>query len=67
MESLRPFSTGRHNCIGMNLAIAEMRLVLTRLLWAFDLHLTDPTDRWDWGQEQNTYVLWVSRHVHTAR
>lgn len=66
MESLRPFSAGRHNCIGMNLANAEMRLVLTRLLWAFDLRLTDPADQWDWGKAQNTYVLWVSRHIYTG-
>jgi cytochrome P450 len=58
MSSFRPFSTGRHSCIGMRLAYAEIRLVLTRLFWAFDVSLADGNDCWDWG-EQKTHVLWV--------
>jgi cytochrome P450 len=33
----QPFSVGRHQCIGYKFAWAEMRLVLARLLWAFEL------------------------------
>lgn len=62
MSSFQPFGIGRHSCIGMKLAYAEIRLALTRLLWAFDLRLTNETDRWDWG-EQRTYVLWVSDYL----
>jgi hypothetical protein len=58
MSSFRPFSVGRHSCIGMKLAYAEMRLIIARLLWAFDIRLKDEADRWDWG-EQDTFVLWV--------
>jgi hypothetical protein len=43
----------------MKVAHMEMRLTLSRLLWAFDVELADPTDRWDWG-DQCTYALWVS-------
>jgi hypothetical protein len=32
----QPFSIGRHQCIGYKFAWAEMRLVLARLLWAFE-------------------------------
>lgn len=65
MKSLQPFIVGRHDCIGWKFANAEMRLVLARLLWAFDLRLADPNDRWDWGR-QNAYVLWVRDHTEGA-
>lgn len=46
-------------CLGMKLAYQEMRLILARLLWSFDLALKDSKDVWDWG-EQSTYIFWVS-------
>ncbi|KAF3031141.1 hypothetical protein E8E12_000888 [Didymella heteroderae] len=57
IKSLQPFIVGRHDCIGRKFANAQMRLVLARLLWAFDMRLADPKAQWDWGK-QNTYVLW---------
>lgn len=45
-------------CIGMKMAYSEMRVILSRLLWSFDLALADEKDRWDWG-EQKTYIFWV--------
>jgi cytochrome P450 len=62
MASFQPFQMGRHVCIGAKLAYAEMRVVLARLLWSFDLKLVEDRDRWDWG-EQKTYILWVSVSV----
>jgi cytochrome P450 len=50
---------GRHVCIGMNLAYAELRVTVARLLFAFDMRLADEKDRWDWGK-QKTHILWVS-------
>lgn len=46
-------------CIGMKVAYQELRLILSRLLWSFNLALKDPKDVFDWG-EQSTYILWVS-------
>ncbi|KAF2008152.1 cytochrome P450 [Amniculicola lignicola CBS 123094] len=60
MSILQPFNIGRHSCIGMKLAYAEMRLILARLLYAFDVVLDDPTDVWDWG-EQDTFMFWDKR------
>ncbi|KAH7093788.1 benzoate 4-monooxygenase cytochrome P450 [Paraphoma chrysanthemicola] len=57
MASFQPFQMGRHVCPGMKLAYAEMRLIMARLLWNFDIALADENDRWDWG-EQKTYILW---------
>lgn len=59
MAIFQPFQQGRHRCIGVNVAYNEMRLILARLLWGFDIKLKDERDRWDWG-EQCTYILWAS-------
>ncbi|KAL5372840.1 hypothetical protein PMIN06_012636 [Paraphaeosphaeria minitans] len=64
-SSLQPFQTGRHVCIGMKLAYAELRVTLARLLFTFDMRLADENDRWDWG-EQNTYILWDKRPLNVA-
>ncbi|KAK4176312.1 putative isotrichodermin C-15 hydroxylase [Triangularia setosa] len=52
---LQPFSVGLRNCIGENLAYAEMRLILARLLWNFDLELMPESEDWN---DQKIYVLW---------
>ncbi|KAH9875641.1 hypothetical protein IAQ61_003105 [Plenodomus lingam] len=57
MAAFQPFQIGRHMCIGLKVAYAEMRVVLARLVWSFDLRLADEADRWDWG-EQKTYIFW---------
>lgn len=58
MSMFQPFILGRHSCIGMNLAYAEMRVILARLLWAFDISLKNEQDRWDWGA-QRIFIFWV--------
>ena len=52
----QPFSVGPRNCIGRNLAYAEMRLILTRVLFDFDLEL-DERSR-EWATAQKAYKLW---------
>ncbi|GAM43756.1 RNA polymerase II mediator complex component [Talaromyces pinophilus] len=37
LSASKPFSVGFHSCLGKPLALLEMRLVLTRMLWAFDI------------------------------
>ncbi|KAH8880867.1 cytochrome P450 [Thozetella sp. PMI_491] len=54
-ELLQPFSVGPRNCIGRNLAYAEMRLILARLVYNFDIQLVD--ERQDW-LDQKVYLLW---------
>jgi cytochrome P450 len=36
LSASRPFSVGFHSCLGKPLAWVELRLVMCRLLWAFD-------------------------------
>jgi len=51
-----PFSNGPRNCIGRNLAYVEMRLVLARLLFNFDIKATPESQGWLNGQ--GVYLLW---------
>jgi len=45
--AMQPFSIGPRNCIGKNLANVEMRLVLARLLWEFDIQLCEGMENWN--------------------
>ncbi|PSN64117.1 cytochrome P450 [Corynespora cassiicola Philippines] len=53
----QPFSIGARDCIGRNLSYAEMRLILARVCFNFDIELD--TDRCgDWMKTQKVYSLW---------
>ncbi|KIW76438.1 hypothetical protein Z517_11184 [Fonsecaea pedrosoi CBS 271.37] len=54
----QPFSFGPRNCIGKSLAYAEIRVILSKLLWTFDLALAPESDNDDWARTQKTYMLW---------
>jgi cytochrome P450 len=51
----QPFSVGPRNCIGKNLAYMEMRLILARLVWNFDISLNSQSTEW---LEQKIFFLW---------
>lgn len=57
---LQPFFVGARNCLGQNIAWAEMRLVLARLVWNFDI---TPVDTLDWNT-QKSYFLWQKEPFH---
>jgi cytochrome P450 len=46
-KAAQPFSLGPRGCIGRNLSYMEMRLILTRLLWNFDIESVDGAWQWD--------------------
>lgn len=54
-DARQPFSVGPRNCIGKNLAFSEMRQILARTLWRFDLEMVDPGLEWE---RQKSYTLW---------
>ncbi|KAH8744497.1 cytochrome P450 [Diaporthe sp. PMI_573] len=54
-EIYQPFSIGPRNCLGKNLAYHEMRLILSKILWNFDLELSPQSDKW---RDQKCYLLW---------
>ncbi|KAI1753851.1 isotrichodermin C-15 hydroxylase [Xylaria castorea] len=56
LEALQAFNVGPRNCIGRNLAYAEMRIILARLIFDFDLKLDAGSS--DWIERQRAYTLW---------
>ncbi|KAL8819036.1 MAG: hypothetical protein Q9191_007818 [Dirinaria sp. TL-2023a] len=62
-EALQPFSLGAHNCPGRGIAYLEMRLILARLLWNFDLERVPGMDPPRWGK-QNIYWFWEKRATY---
>jgi cytochrome P450 len=60
-KGYQPFSLGPRGCIGKNLSYMEMRLILTRLLWNFDIESMDGAWQWDpEGEMKNmlAYMTW---------
>ncbi|KAI1259124.1 putative cytochrome P450 monooxygenase [Xylariaceae sp. FL1019] len=55
-DAMQPFSTGPRNCIGRNLAYAEMRLILAKIIFNFDMSLADSAK--GWLNNQRAYILW---------
>ncbi|KAK0647791.1 Averantin hydroxylase [Lasiodiplodia hormozganensis] len=54
-DVFQPFSSGPRNCLGKNLAYHEMRIILAKVLWHFDLQLCAESNNW---ADQKTYGLW---------
>jgi cytochrome P450 len=70
MEGFMPFAAGRHSCIGMKLAYAEMRVALAKLIWTFDMRLAEGMEsefggRWDWGK-QRTFIFWDKKPLNVV-
>ncbi|KAI2473609.1 cytochrome P450 ClCP1 [Annulohypoxylon bovei var. microspora] len=56
LDAMQPFSVGPRNCIGRNMAYAEMRLILARIIFNFDMTIDEDSRRWI--KEQQAYILW---------
>lgn len=72
LRCVRTFGWGPQNCIGEPLAWAEMRLLLAKFFWAFDMEIGDGQseggkgEKWNWRwEDQNVFAvvekrgLWV--------
>ncbi|KAK4451390.1 cytochrome P450 [Podospora aff. communis PSN243] len=55
-QAWQPFTVGPHSCIGQNIAWAEMRLVMAKLLWTFDLSAPEKSKRVIW-EDMRTFLL----------
>ncbi|KAI3340200.1 cytochrome P450 [Ustulina deusta] len=53
-DAHQPFSTGTRNCLGMNLAWHEIRLMLAKLVYEFDIESDTGSDWLD----QKVYIIW---------
>ncbi|KAH8648613.1 cytochrome P450 [Xylariales sp. PMI_506] len=56
LDAVQPFIVGFRDCVGRNLAYAEMRLILAKLLWHFDMRLAEESK--NWVAVQKNYLLW---------
>ncbi|KAI1817267.1 cytochrome P450 [Poronia punctata] len=54
-EIHKPFSFGPRDCIGRNLAYHEMRLIMAKILFHFDMRLDPSCDEW---HDQRVFGLW---------
>ncbi|KAE8333944.1 cytochrome P450 [Aspergillus sergii] len=54
-DAMQPFSLGPRDCLGKNLAHMEMRLILSKLLFNFDIELTPESENWD---QQKMFIVW---------
>ena len=45
-EGFRPFSDGLRGCLGKNLAMLEMRVVLAKVVWHFDMEMERGREGW---------------------
>ena len=65
-KAVQPFSAGPRNCLGKNLAYMEMRLVVARLLWNFDVVSTDGAKLWDPAGEmkfKKAFMVWEKQPI----
>jgi cytochrome P450 len=56
---VQPFSVGPRNCIGQNLAYSEMWVILSRVLWNFDLELCE--ENGNWLESLEIYTIWLKQ------
>lgn len=57
-ESFQPFGYGSRACVGQNMTLFEMRVIVCKVLLGLDFALADPRDVWT---EQKAFVLWEKK------
>ncbi|KAK2878179.1 hypothetical protein FQN49_001082 [Arthroderma sp. PD_2] len=60
-EPFHPFSIGAYNCLGQNLANAESRLIMVKLLWNFDFELHGHVPE-DW-LDQKSFGVFIKKDL----
>ncbi|ORY61754.1 cytochrome P450 [Pseudomassariella vexata] len=56
-KASQPFSMGPRACLGINLAYLEMRLILAKIVFSYDLELVSREIE-DWNQACQLWLLW---------
>jgi cytochrome P450 len=56
LKVVQPFSYGPRNCIGKPLAYAQVRLLMAKLLWNFDMELCEESA--DWLERLKIYLVY---------
>lgn len=56
-EAFQPFHLGPRSCLGRHLATMELRSIIARLVWKFDMKLDESSRGWMDGQL--VYDVWT--------
>ncbi|KAJ7146770.1 cytochrome P450 [Mycena epipterygia] len=56
-DAFIPFSTGPANCVGKNLAMLEIRMVVAYLMQAFEIRFVDGYDKRRWEADLKDYFV----------
>ncbi|POS72772.1 hypothetical protein DHEL01_v208832 [Diaporthe helianthi] len=56
LDAHQPFGFGPRNCLGQNMAMHEMRLILATLIFKFDFELCSESRNW---AAQKSFALWI--------
>lgn len=62
LEAMQVFSVGPRNCVGRNLAYAEMRLIIARIIFEFDMEL--PEESKGWLEGLRVYTIWEKKPLY---
>lgn len=55
-EAWGPFSRGPRVCLGINLAMLEMRIILSKMVWLYDIEWVNRSN--DWWERCKLQFLW---------
>jgi len=58
-EVVNAFSMGPRNCLGMTLAYVEMKVILARVFYNYDMELCEESQ--GWKDELRIYALWAKK------
>ncbi|RYP39363.1 hypothetical protein DL768_010719 [Monosporascus sp. mg162] len=61
-DSFHPFSYGPRTCLAVNLAYAEIRFILARLMWNFEIDITEECQKWKEGMR--SWLIWEKRPLN---
>lgn len=56
LDAHQPFGFGPRNCLGQNMAMHEMRLILATLIFKFDFEICEESRNW---AAQKAFALWI--------
>lgn len=59
--ALQNFSYGPRNCLGKGMAWAEMKIIMAKLLWAFDMELDESVKDWT---KQKIFLVWEKKPLY---
>ncbi|KAI1416404.1 cytochrome P450 [Hypoxylon sp. FL1857] len=58
-RAFRPFSIGNRNCLGERFVLAEIKLMMAKTFWSFDMSLAENSDT-DW-MDQKAYLVFTPK------